>query len=248
MIKPRVRIVGILSVLYVVVVVIIYFRQRALLYFPTRDAGFSGLRPWTEGGRIIGYCREVANARAIWLMTHGNGGQAAHRDYVLRRMSPRDSLYVLEYPGYGLREGSPSRESINQAAVEAYQILRARNPNTPVCVLGESLGSGPACALAREKPAPDKIMLVVPFDSLAAVAAQHFFFLPVRLLLRDAWDNAESLKGYSGPVEIIGAKDDTIIPIEHARTLARQIPTARFIVISGGHNDWSESSEVRIER
>jgi pimeloyl-ACP methyl ester carboxylesterase len=243
-----VRIVGILSVLYLVVVAIVYFRQRSLLYFPTHDAGFSGLRPWTDGGRIIGYCREVANARTIWLMTHGNGGQAAQRDYVLRRMSPQDSLYVLEYPGYGLRAGRPSRESINQAASEAYRVLRTRNPNTPVCVLGESLGSGPACALAREKPAPDKIMLVVPFDSLAAVAAQHFFFLPVRLLLRDAWDNAESLKGYSGPVEIIGATNDAIIPIEHARALAGKFPTARFLAISGGHNDWSENSEVRIER
>ena len=29
------------------------------------------------------------------------------------------------------------------------------------------IGSGPACALAREKIAPDKIVLVIPFDSLA---------------------------------------------------------------------------------
>src|ERR1700677_1402375 len=109
-------------------------------------------------------------------MAHGNGGQAAGRDYVLRRMSKEDSLYVLEYPGYGSREGSPSMESINQAASEAYRLLRARNPNTPVCVLGESLGSGPACMLAGEKIAPEKIMLVVPFDTLANVAAEHFPF------------------------------------------------------------------------
>src|ERR1700677_339820 len=101
-------------------------------------------------------------------MAHGNGGQAAGRDYVLRRMSKEDSLYVLEYPGYGSREGSPSLESINRAASEAYQLLRSQHPNTPVCVLGESIGSGPACALALEKIPPDKIVLVVPFDTLAS--------------------------------------------------------------------------------
>jgi pimeloyl-ACP methyl ester carboxylesterase len=242
------RIIGILFLLYLVTVVVIYFRQRSLLFFPTHAARSTKLTTWLDGNRTIGYCREAPKARAIWLMMHGNAGQAADRDYVLRRMSEHDSLYVLEYPGYGLREGRPSRESMNQAASEVYRLLRARNPGTPACVLGESIGSGPACALAGEKPAPEKIALVVPFDSLARVAAGHFFFLPVRLLLRDAWDNVESLRHYAGPVEIYGATDDGIIPIAHARALARQIPSAHFTAIAGGHNDWSRDEQVKIER
>jgi hypothetical protein len=137
---------------------------------------------------------------------------------------------------------------MNQAASEAYQLLRMRNQNTPVCVLGESIGSGPACSLARVKTPPDKIVLVVPFDTLASVAAKRFYFLPVRLMLQDSWDNAEALSHYSGPVEIFGATDDTIIPIEHARALARRVPGAHFTAITGGHNDWSENNLVRITR
>jgi len=245
---PALRIVAILFVLYTAVVALVYFRQRSLLYFPTHAVPATGLGPWTDGGRTIGYCREAANARAIWLMMHGNAGQAADRDYVLPHLSEQDSLYVLEYPGYGSREGSPSLESINRAAKEAYHLLRARHPDTAICVLGESIGSGPACELGREKIAPDKIVLVVPFDTLASVAAQHFRFLPVRLMLRDNWDNVESLKHYNGPVEIFGARDDTIIPIEHARALARQIAGAHFTEISGGHNDWPQADEVKIKR
>jgi pimeloyl-ACP methyl ester carboxylesterase len=219
-----------------------------MLFFPSHDALSTSLAPWSDGSRVIGYCRETPNARAIWLMMHGNGGQAADRDYVLRCMSGQDSLYVLEYPGYGSREGKPSLESMNLAASEAYRLLRSRNPNTPVCLLGESIGSGPACALAREKLAPDKIVLVVPFDTLANVAAKHFPFLPVRLLVRDNWDNVESLRHYAGPVEIFGARDDTIIPIGHARALARQIPGAQFVEIPCGHNDWSQEDLVKIKR
>lgn len=245
---PVLRIAAILFLFYTAVAAIVYLRQRSMLFFPTHAAVATGLTPWSDGERTIGYCREAPNARTIWLMMHGNAGQAADRDYVLRCMSEEDSLYVLEYPGYGSRDGSPSLKSINQAASAAYRLLRARNPNTPVCVLGKSLGSGPACALAREKIAPDKIVLVVPFDALAKVAARHFPFLPVRLMLRDAWDNVRSLRGYTGPIEIIGAREDAIIPIEHARSLASQISRAQFIEIAGGHNDWPQGDTMRLKQ
>ena len=246
--KPALRIVAILLVLYLALATVVFFCQRSLLYFPTHFAPSTKLSPWLEGRRTIGYCREVPNARVIWLMLHGNAGQAAERDYVLSRMSEQDSLYVLEYPGYGAREGHPCLESINQAASEAYRLLRSKNPNAPVCVLGESIGSGPACSLAQEKTPPDKIVLVVPFDSLASAASERFYFLPVRLLLRDAWDNVEALRHYNGPVDIFGATGDTIIPIAHAKSLAKQIPVAHFTSITGGHNDWSWNEQVKIRR
>jgi hypothetical protein len=246
--KPVLRIAGFFLVLYLSVVVIVYFWQRSLLYFPSHSAPGSGLSTWIEDGRVIGYCRIVPHPDTIWLMMHGNAGQAADRDYVLPRMSGRDSLYVLEYPGYGLRAGNPTLKSMNQAAAEAYHFLRSQNPTTPVCVLGESIGSGPACSLAGEKPPPDKIVLVVPFDSMAKVAARHYPFLPVKFMLHDNWDNVESLRHYGGPVEIFGARDDVIIPVEHAKALARQIPSAHFTEIPGGHNDWSISDEVKIRR
>ena len=248
LIKRAGRVLAIPFALYVVMVAAVYFCQRSLLFFPTHNSPSSVLTPWSDGSRTIGYCREVPNARTVWLMLHGNAGQAADRDYVLSRMSDQDSLYVLEYPGYGRRDGKPSLESINQAASEAYRILRSQSPNTPVCVLGESLGSGPACALAREKVAPDKIVLVVPFDSLVNAASERFYFLPVRRMLRDTWNNVEALRHYAGPVEIFGASGDSIIPVEHAQALARQIASAHFTAISGGHNDWSDSGQVKIQR
>jgi len=248
LIKRALRLAAIPIVVYAALVTVVYFLQRSMLFFPAHGAPSTGLTPWSDGKRTVGYCREVPNARTVWLMMHGNAGQAADRDYALSRMSDQGSLYVLEYPGYGLREGNPSMESMNRAASEAYQLLRTRNQNTPVCVLGESIGSGPACALAQEKVPPDMIVLVVPFDSLVSVASRRFYFLPVGLLLRDAWNNVEALRHYAGPLEIFGATDDAIIPIEHARTLARQIPGAHFVAIPGGHNDWSWNKQMKITR
>jgi pimeloyl-ACP methyl ester carboxylesterase len=241
-------IIAILALGYLAVGVAVDINQRSLIYFPSHDESDTALRPWVVSDEIIGYRREVANPRTVWLMTHGNAGQASHRAYVLARMSPADSLYVLEYPGYGLRGGKPSRDSFDAAAAEAYGMLRKEFPNTPVGVIGESIGSGPASFLASARPAPDKIILVVPFDTFASVAAEHMPFLPVRAILKDKWDNISALRGYAGPIDIYGAADDRVVPCGHARRLAAALPNAKFTLIQGGHNDWSDSELVRIAR
>lgn len=138
--------------------------------------------------------------------------------------------------------------TINTAALAAYQALRREFPGKPIGILGESIGSGPASFLASASPAPDKIILVVPFDTLADVAARHFPFLPVRLMLRDRWDNIAALRNYPGPIDIYGALDDEIINFAHAKNLSARIPAARFTAIEGGHNSWSASPQVKISR
>ena len=231
---------------YLGICALLYFKQDALLFFPTHFSEDADLGPWVVDGQTIGYCHEVANPSAVWLMPHGNGGQADQRSYLLRRMSNRDSLYVLEYPGYGLRPGKPSTRSINAAAQEAYRVLREKYRALPVCVVGESMGSGPACYLASGKTPPDKLVLIVPFDVLSSVAAEKFSFFPVRLLMKNDWDNESLLKNYRGPVDIFGAIRDEVIPFEHAKNLAAHVPQAGFHSIIGGHG-WADTpSEIAL--
>ncbi|MGA0850029.1 MAG: hypothetical protein ACO3RX_08755, partial [Chthoniobacterales bacterium] len=101
--------------------------QRSMIYFPSknipaaleREAAAQGFEPWTNpAGETIGY-RDLAapddpRPRASILITHGNAGYALHRtDYatILRAAAPDRalSIYILEYPGYGARSGSPSQ-------------------------------------------------------------------------------------------------------------------------------------------
>jgi pimeloyl-ACP methyl ester carboxylesterase len=219
---------------------------RKLLYFPSHEARTNGLAEWRIGDRVIGVTRIVSQPKNVWLLTHGNAGQAADRSYALPAFAADDSIYILEYPGYGLRSGSPSEQSFNSAAREAYDQLRREFPHTPVCAVGESIGTGPASWLGTLPHPPDKIVLIVPFDNLAAVAKGHYPFLPVGLLLPDNWDNVASLKAYDGPVEIFAAKGDTVIPPAHARALAASKAGAKLHEFDGGHNDWSHSNVVRI--
>ena len=220
--------------------------QRKALFYPTHDARDNGLARWTLDGRTIGFAREVETPQNVWLLVHGNGGQAADRTYALPAFSPRDSVFILEYPGYGRRAGKPSRRTLDGAAREGYLELRARFPKIPVCIAAESIGSGPASMLTRENPAPDKLVLIVPFDDLESVGRDHMRFLPMSLLLKGTWNNVESLAGYRGPLDVFGAQRDEIIRVSHAKALADSVKQARFHEIPGGHNEWSQQGAVEI--
>src|ERR1035437_10003630 len=151
-----------LSVTAVLATVVLFFGcasvQRKLLYFPSHLEITNELDPWIHEGQIIGYSREAPVPKNIWLMLHGNGGQAAHRASALPCFSRDDSVFILEYPGYGWRDGTPTRVAIIDAARQAYEILRKRFPNHPLCLVGESLGTGPASLLAMSAQPPDKLI------------------------------------------------------------------------------------------
>jgi uncharacterized protein len=232
--------------IYLALFLLAFVFQRKLLFFPSHRADTNGLAAWTIDGRLVGYARKVESPRNVWLFMHGNAGQASDRVYALPCFSAADSVFFLEYPGYGKRPGSPSKASFNSAAEEAYRWLRMTYPHIPVCVIGESIGSGPASSLTRSAKQPDKIVLVVPYDNLASVAGEHLSVIPAGLVLLDRWDNVEAMRGYLGTVEIFGAIDDRVIPIHHARALAKALPNAILHEIQGGHNDWSLNNGVQI--
>jgi len=212
---------------------------RKMLFYPTHQPGTGGLARWEHDGKLLGFAREVQAPENVWLLLHGNGGQAADRVYALRAFPPRDSVFIMEYPGYGLREGKPSRRSFDAAAREAYEALRARFANTRVCVAAESIGSGPAATLGALAQPPDKLVFIVPFDDLKSVAKDYMRYVPVSLLLAGSWDNVDSLAKYNGPMDVFGARRDEVIHVRHAQALAASRPQARFRLIEGGHNDWS---------
>jgi hypothetical protein len=239
------RIVLLLAACYLALLIGCALFQRKLIYFPSHHTQSNGLTEWKNGGDLLGYARQVKSPRTIWLFLHGNAGQAADRIYVLPSFPATDSVYILEYPGYGMRPGSPSKTAFNTAAQQAYELLRSRNPATPICIAAESIGSGAASYLATVPNPPDKIVLITPFDKLAAVAAGHYPFLPVSLIMRDNWDNIEALKNYRRQLELFAARNDSIIPFHHVKALADSKPTAVLHIIEGGHNDWADGGKVK---
>jgi hypothetical protein len=76
------------------------------MFYPTHHPGDQGLAHWTQDEHSIGFARPVDDPRNIWLLLHGNGGQAADRRYALPAFSEGDAVFILEYPGYGSVPGN----------------------------------------------------------------------------------------------------------------------------------------------
>jgi uncharacterized protein len=222
--------------------------ERRLLFYPSHGRSLNGLAAWSHEGELIGVARTVATPGNVWLFLHGNAGQAADRAYAMDSFSDGDSVFIMEYPGYGKRRGRPGKDSFNAAAKQAYLLLRKMYPTVPVCVVSESIGAGPACFLATVEPPPEKMVLIVPFEELGLVARDHFPGWFVKMVLSNDWNNVASLAGYKGRVDIFAAEGDTLITPRHARALAASVANGnvKFTLAPGGHNDWADSELVKV--
>jgi len=249
------RVLGVAILVWLGLLVFLALSQRSMIYYPARndaellkqDACHKGFMPWTNSaGQIIGYCSLAApdDARppAAVLITHGNAGYAIHRaDYaqLLRAAAPDRALsvYILEYPGYGARPGQPSQHEFLDATDEAVTLIPG---DMPLILLGESIGTGVASATAAAHPERVAgLLLLTPFDSLANVAQHHYPLLPVRWIMRDQYPSQEWLTKYLGPIAIILAENDTIVPAAFGQKLHDSYAGPKTLIVANqaDHND-----------
>ena len=230
--------------------------QRRLIYFPTRlDPGSAekaadqeGFLAWrNRSGQIIGWNLPATESpSASVLVVHGNAGCALDRAYIARPIHdavPFD-VYVLEYPGYGARSGLPSLSNLVAAGNEAFDALP---PNLPKYIVSESLGAGVAAHIAKRHPSEAAGMLMfAPYNNLASVAQNRIPLLPAYLILVDRYNPAEWLKDYSGPIKIVLAELDEVIPMKFGRRLFDSYtgPKTFQIVPNAHHNDIAVQSPV----
>lgn len=215
---------------YLLICAAAYFYQDSLVFFPTHRpeaeldevARTQNFLPWTEakGGRI-GWKSAGGDPGNVLLIFHGNGGDALMRTYY-QEYTAKDAgwkVFILEYPGYGARGGISSEKSLTESAVEAFDLLAAV-PGRKIWILGESLGSGVACAVAaRRARRVAGLILVTPYDRLTSVGQGHYPWLPVAWLMRTRFDSVKNLKDYPGPVAIAVAGADTVVPPKRGQAL-----------------------------
>jgi len=248
------RVLQLLVIVYLLIVLAVLIFQRRLIYFPTKipanmvvqAAAEHGFVPWKNpASQIIGWEIPASGpATGSVLIVHGNAGCAIDRDYLARPIHDAAAVdvFVLEYPGYGAREGSQGKWSFLAAAEEAFGLLPN---NLPKYLVSESIGAGVACHLAKAHSTEIAgLVLFMPYHNLASVAQRKMPLLPAYLLLLDRFNPAECLRDYRGPVKIVLAGADEIIPVESGRRLFEGYPGPKNLQIIPGahHNDIAEQS------
>jgi hypothetical protein len=126
---------------------------------------------------------------------------------------------VFDYAGYGRSSGNICWEQCEADAIASFRALKALQPDTPVSILGFSLGSGIAAAVL-DRISPTHLVLCSSFTSFQA--ATCCAGLPRRLLFLapPIWNTEESLCRYSLPVLVLHSEQDRLFPTHMALTLA----------------------------
>ena len=184
----------------------------------------AGEQPFMISAIYTGEISRIATDTVI-LYCHGT---ADHNDFYW----PRQKLYshlggthrygvlMIDYPGYGLSDGSPTEQNMYEAVNGALKWLKANGlTNDRLVMFGFSLGTASVCQVAGNPNdfgmQPSKIILEAPFASaekmiqdasVLAFPASYFVSLKV--------DNAIEIQKATVPLLWIHGKADTFLAID----------------------------------
>lgn len=214
---------------------------NARLFFPRSDQSPTpnGARDVAVDGlhvRIYG----VAPAGApLLLLFHGNGEVVADYDDSAEQFAKAGvQLAVMDYPGYGASEGTPTIRAIIEAAPRVVDALR------PTFVMGRSLGS--ACMIEVYGRAPTGVMAYILesgfVDLDAFVRRRGYEPWPLTADERAVFDPIPKLERGNAPLLVLHGERDTLIDPSNAdRALAAAGSAIKRLVPGRGHNDVSLS-------
>eukprot|EP00438_Fugacium_kawagutii_P027245 Skav214338 [mRNA] locus=scaffold86:371695:372675:+ [translate_table: standard] len=147
---------------------------------------------------------------------------------VLRDMFQVNVLAV-EYPGYGICQGTTSEANIiaNAEAAMDFVTETLNVAENDILLLGRSLGTGPAIALAARYQVAG-VILVSPFASIKELFQRRVG--RIAEFLEDRFQNLALAPKILSPTLIIHGLQDALVPPEHGRRIYASLACKRMMV------------------
>ncbi|MFO1327012.1 MAG: alpha/beta fold hydrolase [Rubrivivax sp.] len=238
---------GIAMALYGSLLALLWWGQERLIFQPAPlpaqhrfdlGADVHERRIAVDGAELSALHLRLPAPRALVFYLHGNAGNLqswfVNADFWRRA---NVDLFMIDYRGYGKSTGRISSQAQLEADVRAaWAAVAPEYAGRPVVVFGRSVGTGLASTLAAELQ-PALTVLVSPYTSLRALAAEHYPWVPTALL-RYRLASDEALARVRTPVLLLHGAEDRLIPPSHSQALAARAPQAQLHLVPGaGHND-----------
>ncbi|MBI5555597.1 MAG: alpha/beta hydrolase [Elusimicrobia bacterium] len=233
--------------------------QRRMLYYPgqfhfkdiKQAATNNGMALWTQDSPYyfgIMATRKQFSYKGTIIVFHGNAGPAIFRGYYISALKKLGYRVILaEYPGYGGKPGKMTEKKLMAEARRTVE-LAVKEFGEPVYIWGESMGCGIVAGIISEETINIKgVVLLTPWDNLTNVARRDVPAVSISagLIVKDKYDNVKNISKYKGPVAVIMAEKDEIIPNDLTINLYNSIKSRKkmFIFNNSGHNDWPNGPE-----
>ncbi len=251
------------ALVYAAASLFLYLMQRRIIYVSSKEQPEAGLLDGRmpeeifstapEGPRCRHWLWAPADpAKAVIVLFQGNAGHIGHRlDCYDFLVEAGFGLCLVGYRGYSGNPGAPDEAGLIADAKAAVAAVRARLPESPIVLYGESLGGAVAVAVAAEgEGAP--MILDCPFDSVDASAKRRYPWLYVGALLKDKWDSVGRASAVTQPLLWLHGTEDRITPCSAGRRLFEAMPEPKTacVVEGGGHiglYDWPEAKDALFE-
>jgi uncharacterized protein len=233
--------------LYAAVLALLWWGQERLLFHPTPlppthrfelGADVQERQIDVPGARLSALHLRLPAPKAVVFYLHGNAGNLDSwfvNPEFWRGLNV--DLFMIDYRGYGKSSGRISSQTQLEADVRAaWATVAPLYAGRRVVLFGRSLGSGLAASLAADMQ-PDLTVLVSPYTSLRALAAEHYPWVPTALL-RYPLRTDEAITKIRGPLLLAHGGRDTLIAPEHSTRLQAIVPKAQLLLVpDAGHND-----------
>ena len=233
---------------YLGLAALMYFNQRQMIYFPQFtqvDSTETDFALTLDDATLRGWVVNPGQRDAV-IYFGGNAESIQGMRGELADWFPGHSSYLLAYRGYGASDGEPEEALLLADALALFDKVRGLHPEGRVSVIGRSLGSGVASYLASQRDV-HKLALITPFDSLVGVGQMHYPWLPVSWLATDRYESSRHLAGYGGPVLVLRAGRDTVVPPASTDRLVASLrkPPEVFEAPSASHDSILSNPDER---
>lgn len=234
---------GILGASYFLICLSIFSLQKKLIYTPVSEHPKNRRvkKIYNSQGKLLALDFDREDSEQTLIVFHGRDRNAGYRSYFSRVFGKKSRLLVIEYPGFGENNKDKiNKENILKHCHEAMLHILS-TVKGPFTIVGESLGSGIASEMAAFYKLP-KLILITPYSTLADVAKNKFWFLPVKALLKENYDSVKNLKNYSGEVLFIISEKDKLVPAKFGKKLFNSFDGNKqeIFVLDASHYDWWE--------
>jgi uncharacterized protein len=187
----------------------------------------------------------------VFFFLHGNSGNLKKWFVELDAFRQANfDVVMFDYRGFGKSSGCiESEEQLHADVAAVWDHFASQYEGRRVVISGQSLGTGLAAGLAARLcaagHAPDLTLLVSPYSSMRALAAELYPWVPSQVL-RYPLQTLEHVAKLLGPVMLIHGEKDELIPIHHSEALCKALPGSQLLRVSeAGHSDVHQYPSVR---
>ncbi len=256
--KSMIKLILIIALLYSGIVLLFYFAQRQLIYFPSQyapkpqDVGVGDMQVvslhTSDNITLKAWYRPQTIAHKPTIVyLHGNAGGIGHRAMQIQPFLRKGyGVLLVSWRGYSQNPSYPTEQGLYNDAEAAIDFLQKQGVKPKCLVLyGESIGCAVAIEMATKYPV-GALILLSPFTSLVDIGSYHYPFLPISWLFKDRYNSLKKARDVQTPTLIIHGENDHIVPPQFGQKLfeAMNEPKEMRLVRDRGHNDLFELGPV----